>query len=69
MAHQLLNLKRLRGLWLANAPVRDEHLASLAEHTHLKTIDLRGTRVTPAAVDRLRKAIPKTEILDNRMSF
>jgi hypothetical protein len=57
LAH-LKGLPRLHNLWLDNLPITDaglEHLKGL----RLDTLGVANTKVTPAAVEKLRKEMPK----------
>ncbi len=56
---KLSSLSRLQVLWLTGTQVTDEGLRALTALRSLQQLDVDGTRVTPAALDQLRKRLPK----------
>jgi hypothetical protein len=59
----LAEIKHLEIIWVQNIPFTDRSLEELARLKNLRFIDLGNTNVTDAGVDRLRKALPQTQIL------
>jgi hypothetical protein len=60
---ELGGLKKLERLSLAKSSASDEGTKYLAELTHLKKLDLRGTKVTVTRVRELRKALAECRIM------
>ena len=58
----LSGLTAIEHLDLSDTAVDDSHLDTLQKLTTLKTLDLRGTRVTPAGVAELQQHLPDTRI-------
>ena len=56
---ELESLSRLEVLWLTGTQITDEGLSALSSLRNLEQLDVEGTRVTPAALDQLRKRLPK----------
>lgn len=54
--------QRLKLMVLPDPLVTDAHLATLEGFDHLETLDLRGSSVTDAGVQRLQKTLPKLKI-------
>ena len=60
---ELLNKEHwIKLLVLSNPTITDDHLATLEGLDHVETIDLRGTSVTDAGVQKLQKALPNLKI-------
>ena len=57
----LVNLKRLRSLFLTDTPVSD--LTPLANLKSLQVLDLKNTQVSKEQITKLQQALPNCEIL------
>ncbi len=58
----LEGLGNLEKLYLRFTPLTDASVVHLVKLKRLKTLDLQGTKVSPEGIQRLRQALPKTEI-------
>ncbi len=60
---QLKVLSNLEYLYLDGTLITDDGLSQLTEMTNLKHLSLRGTQVTDEGIHKLRRALPRTDIL------
>jgi hypothetical protein len=58
----LKGLRDLRTLSLRNSPVTDDAVDPLSTMNWIRDLDLSGTEITRAGLDRLRQALPTTRI-------
>jgi hypothetical protein len=56
---KLSRLSQLQILWLTGTQVTDEGLSALTSLRDLQQLDVQSTRVTPAALETLRRRLPK----------
>lgn len=59
---ELATLKKLSKLELEYLPITDRGLHAIAGLTHLKHLDLSGTKTTKAGIAELRKSLPNCTI-------
>ena len=59
---RVVNLTRLKWLWLSNTNITDAGLEHLSKVPSLEHVDLRKTPVTEEGVRRLRTALPRCNI-------
>lgn len=62
-AEQIAKLKNLESLVAPGSGITDAGLAHLAGLAQLKTLDIKGCKVTDGAVDKLKQAIPGLEVI------
>lgn len=60
--NKIQHIQHLKLLVLPDTVVTDSHLTALEGLDHLETLDLRGSSVTDAGVEKLQKALPKLKI-------
>lgn len=58
----LPRLKKLKILYLQNCPLDDSAVDTLRRLTSLEQLDLTGCKLSPAALQRLKAALPKAEV-------
>ncbi len=63
----LPQLKHLRTLIVSYTELTDDSVKSLVQLKKLTHLDVRGTKITDAAVDRIRKALPKCKVVSGEL--
>jgi hypothetical protein len=63
---EVWSLDRCLGLDLSQTPITDVSIPLLSQLRQLRHLDLRGTQLTAAGVERIRRALPGCEVLDER---